>query len=247
MDFSPANPIVKLCVQSLALEGQDQAEAAGRTALQAWNEATHDFERFIAACFVARYQVEIPEKLEWLQTALQCALQTDNIAAMGVLPTLYTDISRCYDTLGDPDNARKYGVLSASLKDKIDDEGPFYHGTGADLNVGDLLTAGYTSNYDTAVVMNHIYFTALVSGAGLAAELAKGDAPPRIYVVEPTGSFENDPNVTDKKFPGNLTRSYRTQAPLRVVGEITEWQRLSPDALRNWRERLAKAQGQIIN
>ena len=81
------------------------------------------------------------------------------------------------------------------------DEGPFYHGTKADLRVGDLLTAGFPSNYRPEVVMNHVYFTALRDGAGLAAELAPGNARPRVYVVEPTGAFENDPNVTDKKFP----------------------------------------------
>lgn len=91
--------------------------------------------------------------------------------------------------------------------------------------------------------MNHVYFTALVDGAGLAAEIAaelagKG-AVPRVYEVEPTGEFEDDPNVTDKKFPGNPMRSYRSSAPLRVVGEITEWTRLTPDQLQEWRERLS--------
>ncbi len=119
------------------------------------------------------------------------------------------------------------------------DEGPFYHGTKADLHVGDLLTAGFRSNYRPDVVMNHIYFTAVVDGAGLAAELAPGDAAPRVYVVEPTGAFEDDPNVTDKKFPGNPTRSYRSTAPLKVVSEVTDWTRLTPKALQVWRERLA--------
>lgn len=91
--------------------------------------------------------------------------------------------------------------------------GPFFHGTKADLHVGDHLTAGFPSNFRPEVVMNHIYFTALRDGAGLAAELAPGDAAPRVYAVEPTGSFENDPNVTDKKYPGNPTRS--TAAPTR--------------------------------
>lgn len=100
-----------------------------------------------------------------------------------------------------------------------DETGPFFHGTKADLRVGDLLTPGFRSNYRPEVVMNHIYFTALPDGAGLAAELAVGDAEPRVYVVEPTGPFEDDPNVTDKKFPGNPTRSYRSDAPLRIVGE----------------------------
>lgn len=129
------------------------------------------------------------------------------------------------------------------------DEGPFFHGTKADLRVGDLLTAGFRSNYRPEVVMNHIYFTALHDGAGLAAELAAGDGAPRVYEVEPTGPFESDPNVTDKKFPGNPTRSYRSAAPVRVVREVLDWTRLSPEALAIWRERLAtiREHGEIIN
>jgi rifampin ADP-ribosylating transferase len=131
------------------------------------------------------------------------------------------------------------------------DEGPFFHGTKADLRTGDLLTAGFRSNYRPEVTMNHVYFTALVDGAGLAAELAAGDAAPRVYRVEPTGPFEDDPNVTDKKFPGNPTRSYRSSAPLRVVGEVTDWPRLSEEALAAWRARLAALlsdeRGEIIN
>ncbi|HWW57202.1 MAG TPA: NAD(+)--rifampin ADP-ribosyltransferase [Sphingopyxis sp.] len=135
------------------------------------------------------------------------------------------------------------------------DHGPYFHGTIADLRVGDFLTAGYRSNYRREIVMNHIYFTALVDGAGLAAEiaaeLAESDASPRVYIVEPTGPFENDPNVTDKKFPGNPTRSYRSSAPLKIIGEITHWTRLTPDALQMWRERLAALLsddgGEIIN
>jgi rifampin ADP-ribosylating transferase len=120
------------------------------------------------------------------------------------------------------------------------DKGPFYHGTRADLQLGDLLTAGFRSNYNPHIVMNHIYFTALRDGAGLAAELAKGDGTPRVYLVEPTGTWENDPNVTDKKFPGNPTRSYRSTAPLKIIGEVKDWVRLTPEQLAVWRERLAK-------
>ncbi|WP_377322257.1 NAD(+)--rifampin ADP-ribosyltransferase [Pimelobacter simplex] len=136
------------------------------------------------------------------------------------------------------------------MSDALDD-GPFFHGTKADLRTGDLLTAGFRSNYRPEVVMNHVYFTALVDGAGLAAELAPGDAPPRVYVVVPTGEFENDPNVTDRKFPGNPTRSYRSREPLEVVGEVSDWTRLTPEALQGWRDRLAELaadeRGEIIN
>jgi rifampin ADP-ribosylating transferase len=133
------------------------------------------------------------------------------------------------------------------FKGKPSDKGPFYHGTKADLQVGDMLTAGYGSNYKSELIMNHIYFTALTNGAGLAAALAKGDGHERVYIVEPTGSFENDPNVTDKKFPGNPTRSYRTQAPLKIIGELTDWVRITPGQLQQWREKLANSKGDIIN
>ncbi|HYH73745.1 MAG TPA: NAD(+)--rifampin ADP-ribosyltransferase, partial [Nocardioides sp.] len=131
------------------------------------------------------------------------------------------------------------------------DDGPFFHGTKADLQPGDLLTAGFRSNYRPEVVMNHIYFTALHDGAGLAAELAAGDGEPRVYEVEPTGDFEDDPNVTDKKFPGNPTRSYRSTSPIRVVREVDDWPRLAPEALQAWRDRLRvileDERGEIVN
>lgn len=131
------------------------------------------------------------------------------------------------------------------------DNGPFYHGTRADLQVGELLRAGFRSNYHPEVIMNHIYFTALANGAGLAAALAKGDGHERVYIVEPTGDFENDPNVTDKKFPGNPTRSYRSQAPVKIVGEVTDWVRLTPEEIQQWHERLARmkadSSAKIIN
>jgi hypothetical protein len=136
------------------------------------------------------------------------------------------------------------------VSDALDD-GPFFHGTKADLQAGDLLTAGFRSNYRPEVVMNHIYFTALPDGAGLAAELAAGEGAPRVYEVEPVGAYENDPNVTDKKFPGNPTRSYRSAEPLRIVREVHDWKRLRPEALQEWRDRiavlLADERGEIIN
>ncbi|TXN31867.1 NAD(+)--rifampin ADP-ribosyltransferase [Lacisediminihabitans profunda] len=136
-----------------------------------------------------------------------------------------------------------------------EESGPFYHGTTADVRAGDFLSPGFRSNYRPDIVMNHIYFTALRDGAGLAAELAAELAPdvrePRVYLVEPTGGFEDDPNVTDKKFPGNPTRSYRSAEPLRVVAEVTDWTRLTSEALQLWRDRLTgvppEERGEIIN
>lgn len=247
MEFSPNNNVVKLCVQGMAMEGKGEPEQAGRLFLQAWNEATDDFERYIAAYFVGRHQESSSDKLKWLQTALQFALKTDDYSAKGAFTTLYSNIAKCYEDLGDADNAKRNYDLANASGDQPPDSGPFYHGTKADLRVGDLLTAGGRSNYNPEVVMNHVYFTALVSGAGLAAALAKGDGRQRVYIVEPTGSFENDPNVTDKKFPGNPTRSYRTQKPLRIIGEVTDWVSQTPEELDKWREKVTKAKGDIIN
>ncbi|MBW8382064.1 MAG: NAD(+)--rifampin ADP-ribosyltransferase [Youngiibacter sp.] len=137
--------------------------------------------------------------------------------------------------------------LSNAHKVVPSDKGPFYHGTRADLQVGDLLIARMDSNYKSDLKMNHIYFTALIHGAGLAAALAKGEGPERVYIVEPTGEFENDPNVTDKKFPGNLTRSYRSQEPLKIIGEATEWLKQTTEDIRKWREKLASNTGEIID
>ncbi|WP_268811281.1 NAD(+)--rifampin ADP-ribosyltransferase [Trichococcus paludicola] len=157
------------------------------------------------------------------------------------------NIAKCYEALSDSEKAKENYELSNSYRRTPSDPGPFFHGTKADLQVGDLLTAKGESNYKSELKMNHIYFTALVSGAGLAASLAKGDGSERVYVVEPTEEFENDPNVTDKKFPGNLTRSYRSQEPLKIVGEVTDWLQQTPEELRQWREKLANNKGEIIN
>ncbi|WP_410493129.1 NAD(+)--rifampin ADP-ribosyltransferase [Chryseobacterium sp. P1-3] len=132
-------------------------------------------------------------------------------------------------------------------KDNPSDKGPFYHGTKADLQIGDVLTAGGLSNYKSEFKMNHIYFTALVNGAGLAAALAKGEGRERVYIVEPTGNFENDPNLTDKKFPGNPTRSYRSEKPLKIIGEVTDWVKPDPEELQRFRDKLENSKGDIIN
>ncbi|MBS1793295.1 MAG: NAD(+)--rifampin ADP-ribosyltransferase [Acidobacteria bacterium] len=247
MEFSPSNHVVKLCLQGIDLEGAGRPEEAAGFFLRAWNEAADDFEKFIAAYYVARHRPTAADRLEWYETSLRFALQIDDDAVRSAFPALYSNIARCFEELGDPANARKNDELAASFRKNPADKGPFYHGTRADLRTGDLLTPGFRSNYQSEVVMNHIYFTALVNGAGLAAALAGGDRPERVYIVEPTGDFENDPNVTDKKFPGNPTRSYRTAAPLKIVGEAADWKRITPEELKKWREKLAGVKGEIIN
>ncbi len=247
MEFDPRNNVIQLCVQGMGMEEKGQPKEANQIFLQAWNEARNEFEKFTAAYYVARHQKSVRDKLQWLQTSLQFALKINDVSVRGAFPSLYSAIAKCYENLKDPDNAKRNHELANSFTDNPSDNGPFYHGTRVDLQIGDLLTAGSTSNYDSKVTMNHIYFTALVNGAGLAAALAKGDGPERVYIVEPTGSFENDPNVTNKKFPGNPTRSYRSKAPLKIVGEVTDWLRQTPEQLKNWQEKLANNKGEIIN
>ena len=138
------------------------------------------------------------------------------------------------------------GRLDSLLRDPpptprvVEDPGPFFHGTKADRRPGDLLTPGWRSNYGSRRQSNHIYLTATREGAPLAAELAHGDGPGRVYRVEPLGKIEDDPNVTDKRFPGNPTRSYRTTEPLRVLEEITGWKRPPPEMIQHMRERMAE-------
>lgn len=116
----------------------------------------------------------------------------------------------------------------------------FYHGTKVDLNIGDLIVPGYNSNYGTRKKAAYVYLTATLDAATWGAELAAGDGPGRIYTVEPTGPIEDDPNLTDKKYPGNPTRSYRTRDPLRVTGEVVEWTGHSPEQLKAMRDHLER-------
>jgi Rifampin ADP-ribosyl transferase len=122
----------------------------------------------------------------------------------------------------------------------VDDSGPFFHGTKADLHVGDLLDARRSSNYGERREANFVYLTGTLDAAVWGAELAVGEGPGRIYRVEPTGAFEDDPNLTDKKFPGNPTRSYRTREPLRVVDEVLDWEGHPPEVLQHMRDHLEK-------
>jgi hypothetical protein len=122
-------------------------------------------------------------------------------------------------------------------------EWPLYHGTKADLKPGDLIKPGYNSNYGKRMNAAYVYLTATLDAAMWGAELAVGEGPGRIYIVEPTGPIEDDPNLTGKKFRGNPTKSFRSPEPLRVTGEITDWQGHSPEALKamkNGLERLER-------
>ena len=126
----------------------------------------------------------------------------------------------------------------------VDAVPPFYHGTKADLKPGDLLAAGFDSNFGERK-LSWIYFSATLDAAIWGAELARGEGRERIYIVEPTGEFFDDPNLTDKKFPGNMTSSYRSRAPLRVTGEVMAWEGHSPERLQEMRDNLVrlKAEG----
>ena len=130
-------------------------------------------------------------------------------------------------------------------------KGPFFHGTKSAVAVGEELVAGYGSNFQAGRVSNNIYFTALVDtaawGAELATALAGNGERGHIYVVEPLGPFEDDPNVTNKRFPGNPTQSYRTRHPLRVVGEVDDWQGHDPDVLKGMLDHLAQLREQGLD
>jgi len=228
-------------------EDNGKPEEAGVLFLQAWNEAAGDFEKFTASWYVARTQNNIRDRIEWLETAIALAHKLNDESVRAAFSLLYSHLAESYTQAGDAASANKNRELSAASVYTPADKGPFYHGTKADLQNGDFLVAGNVSNYQADLVMNHIYFTAQVNGAGLAAALAKGDGAERVYIVEPTGEFENDPNVTNKKFPGNPTRSYRTTTPLKIVGEVTDWVKTTPEEVARWRERLAGNKGEIIN
>ena len=124
--------------------------------------------------------------------------------------------------------------------------GPWYHGTKADLGVGDHITVGWASNVGSRKVLSWVYFTGTLDAAAWGAELSDGDGQGKIYVVEPTGPFENDPNLTDKKFPGNPTRSFRSRDPLLIIGEVEDWQGHSPEQIKAMQESIARIVAQGI-
>lgn len=165
------------------------------------------------------------------------------VAAAGRMPEVVRDVLSRYPRA--PEGRDRVGVLfhrlDHLLRDPappprpVDDPGPFFHGTRVDVRPGDLLSPGHATNYGSGKLSRHIYVTASSHAAPLAAVLARGDGPPRVYRVEPLGPLEDDPNVTDKRFPGNPSRSYRTTAALRVVEEVTDWQPPSEDLVRRLR------------
>ena len=125
------------------------------------------------------------------------------------------------------------------MNSDVIDKGPFFHGTKAELNVGDLLKPNNLSNYQNKK-SNYIYFTATLDAAKWGAELAKSNSKERIYLVELLGEFENDPNLTDKRFPGNPTRSYRSKYPLKIIAELSSWERHSDEEINNMLSALKK-------
>lgn len=127
-----------------------------------------------------------------------------------------------------------YGTLDDGSQER------YYHGTRADLKPGDLIEPGCSSNFGSREKANHVYLTATVDAAVWGAELAVGEGPGRIYIVEPTGAIEDDPNLTDKKFPGNPTKSYRSRDPLRVTGELPDWEGHAPEVLQAMRDNLER-------
>ncbi|ARF13007.1 MULTISPECIES: NAD(+)--rifampin ADP-ribosyltransferase [Sporosarcina] len=131
-------------------------------------------------------------------------------------------------------------------KTDVLDNGPFFHGTKAELKIGDFLKPQYLSNYQEKK-SNHIYFTATLEAAKWGAELAASNSKERIYIVEPLGDFENDPNLTDKRFPGNPTRSYRSKSPLKIIAELGKWERHSEEEINNMLTSLKKLSEQGLN
>jgi rifampin ADP-ribosylating transferase len=128
--------------------------------------------------------------------------------------------------------------MAGNRGDAMTDSQTYYHGTKADLKIGDLIEPGRASNYGKRKQANFVYLSATLDAAIWGAELAVGAGRGRIYIVEPTGSIEDDPNLTNKRFPGNPTKSYRSRNPFRVIGEVTDWEGHSPERLKEMHDHL---------
>ncbi len=247
MEFDPHNPIVKKCLIGIAHKDAERIELATRVFEDAWNESSNDFERFLTAFFVATVQQQAQQQCDWYGRSLQYALSDGSVAAQSALARLHTELARVYRVLERPTDAQEHHDQASAARSLFNDSGPFYHGTKAQLKIGDHLVAGMKSNYQAELTMNHVYFSASANGAGLAAALSTLEGPERVYLVQPTGEVEADPNVSDKKFPGNLTRSYRSAKPLLIVGEVHNWKAISAEQRSEWNEKLKGNKGEIIN
>jgi hypothetical protein len=140
---------------------------------------------------------------------------------------------------------KQQGMTPSTEINTSSNQRQFFHGTKANLKQGDLIAPGFNSNYGKQNKAQYVYLTETMDAAIWGAELALGDGPGRIYIVQPTGTFEDDPNLTDKKFPGNPSKSYRTSAPLLIIGEVSDWQGHSHERVKEMKDRLAwlKEQG----
>ena len=223
-------------------------ELAGCAALRRLDSARAEMKRLYVRSSFRGFQLgrRLVEHLIADAKDLGCRyLVLDTLAGMARAQQLYrelgfTEIPPYYDC---PVPGTVF--LSLSLENNAEsasplDPGPFYHGTKADLRAGDLLEPRRSSNYGSRKTANFVYMTATLDAAVWGAELARGESPGRIYQVEPTGAFENDPNLTDKRFPGNPTRSYRTRFPLRVTGEVKNWSGHPPEVLQSMLDHLAE-------
>lgn len=247
MRFNPTSPFIQQLMQAIIQTEQGNLVQAEAILDRMYRQTDDDYEKFLLAYQFAKVTTDIFERVKWLSVSLESAQKIDDEEVKSAYVTLFRDLSEAYKVLGNHDYEKKYLELAEAEPTTPTDQGPFYHGTKADLKVGDLLVPGGLSNYQDNLVMNHIYFTANLNGAGLAATLAKGTGKERVYKIVPTGEFENDPNVTGKKFPGNLTRSYRSAQPLKIVAEIEDWQALSQQQKQEWQAKVQKNEGEIIN
>ncbi|CAI3251735.1 NAD(+)--rifampin ADP-ribosyltransferase [Enterococcus cecorum] len=247
MRFNPTSPFIQQLMQAIIQTEQGNLAQAEAILDRMYRQTDDDYEKFLLAYQFAKVTTDIFERVKWLSVSLESAQKIDDEDVKSAYVTLFRDLAEAYKALGNHDYEKKYLELAEVEPKTPTDQGPFYHGTKADLEVGDLLVPGGLSNYQDDLVMNHIYFTANLDGAGLAATLAKGTGKERVYKIVPTGEFENDPNVTDKKFPGNLTRSYRSARPLKIVAEIEGWQALSQQQKQEWQAKVQKNEGEIIN
>ena len=247
MRFNPTSPFIQQLMQAIIQTEQGELAQAATTLDRMYQQTDDDYDKFLLAYQFSKVTMDIFERVKWLSVSLESAQKIDDEDVKSAYVTLFRDLSEAYKALGNHDYEKKYLELAEVEPTTPTDQGPFYHGTKADLKVGDLLVPGGLSNYQDDLVMNHIYFTANLNGAGLAATLAKGTGKERVYKIVPTGEFENDPNVTDKKFPGNLTRSYRSTQPLKIVAEIEDWQALSQQQKQEWQAKVKNNEGEIIN